>query len=143
MVQYTKLISSVSEEAHSAAAKGSVLARLRPVTRRVEPAFEDAVSEVAGVAFVAVSFAVVRAGCGGVVVLARVSAAGFLAGVGVGAVCPVVWSAALAEVYLEVEHAEVVGGGEIFSGCGGERIERECVVIPIWDLEVSDLEHCF
>jgi hypothetical protein len=80
----------VSEEANTAAATGSVLTDLGSVTRGMEPAFEDAVSEVTRVASVAVSFPIIRAGSAGVVVLSRVSAASLLAGMGVGTFSPIV-----------------------------------------------------
>lgn len=57
----TELVRRVSEETDSPAASGSVVAEVGPITRRVKPAFEDAMSEVTGVTSVAVTFAEFRA----------------------------------------------------------------------------------
>lgn len=161
----TELVVGVSEEADSSAASGSVLAELGPVTGGVEPAFEDAVSEVAGVTSVADSIAKLRARGAGIVVLVRVSPASLLAGMGVGTLCPVVGPATPAVPHLELEHSELIRGEnvdghvEIFSaGCvrvrvvGNETVETvtvgECSYVvlscvPIGDLKVWDLDHRF
>ncbi|RCV25056.1 hypothetical protein SETIT_5G135800v2 [Setaria italica] len=73
-----ELVRCVGEEAHPTAAGGAVLAGLGAVSRRVEPALEDSVRELAGVPALAPALAEVRAGGAGVVVLARVPAARLL-----------------------------------------------------------------
>lgn len=106
----------MSEETDSAATVGCVLAELSPVTSRVEPGFEDAVSEGAGIRFVAIAEAKVGAWGGGVVEFAGVSPASLLAGMGVGTVGPVMRPAACTLADLKLEHAEVIGGESKFLG---------------------------
>lgn len=105
-----ELVAGVGEEAHSAAAICSVFAELGPVARRVEPAFEDAVRELTRVAPLAVPLPVIGAGGAWVVVLAGVTAASLLGGVGVGTLGPVVGPATWTVPHLELEHSEMVGG---------------------------------
>lgn len=100
----------MSEEADSAAAAEAVLARLGPVTTRVEPALKDAMGELTGISFLAVSFSELGAGGAGVVVLPGISSAGLLPGVSEGALRPVMRSPARATPHLELEHAEMIAG---------------------------------
>lgn len=128
----------VGEEADAAATGKPVLARLGPVPRRVEPALENAVSELAGVAAATRALAEVRAGGAGVVVAAGVAAAGLLAGVRERALRPVVGPATRAPPDLELEHAEVVArvrvgdgvrvvGDRVVGDGGKEAVERRVV----------------
>lgn len=139
----TELLRRVSEETDFPAAAGSVVAELGPITRRVKPAFEDAVSEVTGVTSVAVTFAEFRARGGWVVILARVSPASLLGRVGVGAFRPVMWPATWAASDFELEHSEMIGGENMMDiGNEGERrgcssmIRVSCV--PLRNLKVWD-----
>lgn len=102
----------MGEEANLPPANRAVLAGLRVVPSRVEPNFEHPVCELAVVAAAAAAAptAELRAHISGVVVPSRVTAAGLLAGVGEGAVGPVVTAAAGAPPDLELEHPEVIGG---------------------------------
>lgn len=104
----TKLLRRVREEAHLASAKRPRIARARPVPGRVEPVLEDPVRELAVVAFAALARPVSRADEGRVVVLARVSARGLLAPVGVRALGPVVAPHSRAPFDLVGEHAELI-----------------------------------
>ena len=87
--QNPELLRRVGEEAHPPPATGAVLARLRAVTRGVEPALEDAVRVLARVAFLAISLAEIGARRAGVVILPRVTAARLLPRVGVRTLRPV------------------------------------------------------
>lgn len=84
-----KLFGRVGEETDPAVTGEPVLAGLGAVAGRVEPALENAVSELAGVALGAVTFAEIRAGRTRIVVLPRVPTTGLLARVGVRALSPV------------------------------------------------------
>lgn len=105
-----------------------ILTSLRTVTGRVKPAFEDAVSELTVVAAGAgTGAAVLGADGAGVMKPARVAATGLLAGVGEGAVGPVVAAAASAAADLELVDTEVVGGVRVGVrvGVGVGVVERE------------------
>lgn len=106
--QDAELVRRVGEEAHAPLAVHAVLARLRAVAGRVEPALEDAVGELAGVAPVAVATAEIGAGVAGVVELPRVAAAGLLPRVGERALRPVVRPPACALTHLKLEHPEII-----------------------------------
>jgi hypothetical protein len=114
--QDAELVRRVREEADAAAAGGAVLAGLRPVARRVEPALEHAVRELARVAALAPALAEVRARGAGVVVPPRVAAAGLLPRVRVRAVRPVVAPPARAPAHLELVHPELVAGVGVHRG---------------------------
>ena len=120
--QHPQLVRGVGEEADPAAAGGAVLAGLGAVARRVEPALEDAVREVAVVAALAPALAEVRAGGAGVVVLARVAAAGLLPRVREGALGPVVAARAGATADLELVHAELVAAVAVHARGHGGRV---------------------
>lgn len=102
----------MGEEANLPPAIRAVLAGLRVVPGRVEPDLEHPVCELAAVpaAAAAASAPELGAHVAGVVVPTRVAAAGLLAGVGEGAVGPVVAPAAGAPPDLELVHPKVVGG---------------------------------
>lgn len=85
-----ELLRRVCEEADAAAAGGAVFAWLSPVPRRVEPALENPVSELARVASLAAPLAKLRARRARVVELPRVTPSGLLARVRVWALGPVV-----------------------------------------------------
>jgi hypothetical protein len=87
--QDTKLFRCVSKEADSTATTQTVLAWLSPITSRVEPALENSVSELTGIALLAVSFTKIRACSAGVVVLPGIPTASLLTGMGKGTLCPV------------------------------------------------------
>ncbi|GER53306.1 hypothetical protein STAS_30820 [Striga asiatica] len=124
---------------------------------RVEPALEDAVGELAGVGAWAGALAEVGADGAGVAEAAGVAAAGLLAGVGEGAVGPVVAAAAAALADLELEHTEVVrrvgvivrvvgvgagagGGEELGEGGGGGGGAVGVVVVVVAELAGRDVE---
>jgi hypothetical protein len=67
-LRHAELVRRVREEADAMAAPGAVLAGLRPVARRVEPALEHLVRQLARVAALAPALAEVRACRVGVVV---------------------------------------------------------------------------
>lgn len=100
----------MSEETDSPLAARAVLARLSPVTGRVEPALENSMSELARVAFLAVTFSEIGAGRTRIVELPRVAAPGLLSRVGERTVSPVMRPATCAPPHLELEHPEMVAG---------------------------------
>jgi hypothetical protein len=98
----------VGEEADAAAAGGAVLAGLRPVARRVEPALEHPVRELAGVAALAPALAEVRARRAGVAVPPGVPPPRLLPRVREGALRPVMAPPARAPPHLELVHPELI-----------------------------------
>lgn len=98
----------MGEEADPARAPGPVLTGLGPVLGRVEPDFEDSMSQLAGIPLLAAAFAELRAGDAGVIELPGVPSAGFLTRVGKRALGPVVGSGPGAHSDLELVHEEIV-----------------------------------
>jgi hypothetical protein len=112
-VDGAELVGLVREEADAARASHLVLAEAGAVLRRVEPALEDAMRVLAGIALAAgPGLAEVGAGHAGVGVAARVVAARILARVHEGALDPVVGVGAGAGLHLEAVHAELVRAEE-------------------------------
>jgi hypothetical protein len=120
--EHPQLVRGVREEADAAAAGRAVLAGLGAVARRVEPALEDAVREVAGVAAPAPALAEVRAGGARVVVPARVAPPRLLPRVREGALGPVVAARAGAPPDLELVHAELVAAVAVHARGHGRRL---------------------
>lgn len=101
----------MGEEADAAGTSCALLAEPCAVLRRVEPALEHTMGELAAItAGAATRAAEVGAGHSSVRVLAGVPAAGVLAGVHEWTFGPVVRVGPGAGPHLEGEHAELVGG---------------------------------
>lgn len=123
------------EEAHAAEARGSVLAGLRPITRRVEPGLEHAMGVLTALAAsTSAASAEVRAGGAGVMEPPRVATTGLLARVSVGTLGPVMRPPAGAPPDLELVHTKIVAaehaGRREVKGrvvvAGEEELECEC-----------------
>lgn len=79
----------MSKETNPPAAVGAIFTRLRTIARRVKPALEYAVRELAGVALPAPALSELRASAAGVMVLEWVPPASLLPRVGVRTLSPV------------------------------------------------------
>ena len=106
------------KEAHFSLAVLTVFACFGSVPRGVQPAFKDAMRELAAFSTAARATAVLRAHRAGVMKPPRVAAAGFFARVGKGTVGPIVAPAAGAPADLELVHPEVIGGVGVIVGAG-------------------------
>lgn len=100
----------MSKETNLALTVLPIFAGLRPVPGRVQPALEHTVSELTAIASAAPAAAILRAHLPGVVEPPGVTAAGLFSRVSERTVGPIVAAAAGAAAYLELVHAEVVGG---------------------------------
>jgi len=106
-----ELIFIMGEEADAAGTSCALLAEPCAVLRRVEPALEHTMGELAAITTGAATRAAeVGAGHSSVRVLAGVSAAGVLAGVHERTLGPVMRVGPGAGPHLECEHAELIGG---------------------------------
>lgn len=147
--QNPELTGCMSKKANFPLTILTIFTSFSSVSRRVQPAFKNAVREFTRVAAFAVSAAVIRANFTGVLKPERVTAASLFARVSEGTVSPIVAAATCASPDFELIHAEVVGGVRIFlgkhvgGGVGGLSAGEELSWWDVVDNVVSHSERFF
>jgi hypothetical protein len=105
----------MSKETDSAFTATPIFARLGPISSRMQPAFEDAVSKLAGIPAATGSLSEVRASSSGIMKASRIASSCLLTRVSERALGPVVASSPHTTPDLKLIHSEFVTGIRVYS----------------------------